>query len=306
MTVGTLAYLLFASLPGLAGAAEVFGAFFDAIYPVFMFAVLFLTFCKADFRRLRPAVWHWRVSFVQLVLLLLQVGLVLFLELRDHPLVLAESLLVCTIAPTATAAAVVTSKLGGDLEAMTAYTFASNLLTALYVPLLFPLLPGATTGAFLPSFARILYKVCSVLVLPMLLAWFVKRAFPRLHRRIVAVRDLSFYLWCVSLAIVTGTTVKHIAHSDAGVPFLLLVAIGALVVCLLQFALGRLLGRRSGAVLEAGQGLGQKNTAFAIWIAYTYLAPLSSVGPGCYILWQNIINSVELRQRERAGQLRAS
>ena len=39
---------------------------------------------------------------------------------------------------------------------------------------------------------------------------------------------------------------------------------------------------------------GQKNTAFAIWIACTYLSPLSAVGPGCYILWQNIINSIEI------------
>ncbi|MBR1732940.1 MAG: transporter, partial [Alloprevotella sp.] len=263
MGTGTVAYLLFANLPGLSGVAEVFGSFFDAIYPVFMFAVLFVTFCKADFRRLRPAVWHWQVSLVQLVLLLLQVGIVLFLGLRGCPLVLAEGLLVCTIAPTATAAAVVTSKLGGDLEGMTAYTFASNLLTALYVPLLFPLLPGTAAGAFLPSFVHILYKVCSVLVLPMLLAWFVKYTLPYLHRRIVSVRDLSFYLWGVSLAIVTGTTVKHIAHSEASVPFLVLVAAGALLICLLQFALGRLLGHRSGAVLEAGQGLGQKNTAFA-------------------------------------------
>ena len=38
-------------------------------------------------------------------------------------------------------------------------------------------------------------------------------------------------------------------------------------------------------------GLGQKNTAFAIWIASAYLNPLSTVGPGCYILWQNIIDT---------------
>ncbi|MBF1126112.1 MAG: transporter, partial [Capnocytophaga sp.] len=46
--------------------------------------------------------------------------------------------------------------------------------------------------------------------------------------------------------------------------------------------------------IESGQALGQKNTAFAIWIAATYLHPLSTVGPGCYILWQNIINSIEI------------
>ena len=55
-----------------------------------------------------------------------------------------------------------------------------------------------------------------------------------------------------------------------------------------------MIGRRFGETVNAGQALGQKNTAFAIWIACTYLTPISSVGPGCYILWQNIFNSWEI------------
>jgi BASS family bile acid:Na+ symporter len=61
-----------------------------------------------------------------------------------------------------------------------------------------------------------------------------------------------------------------------------------------QFALGRNVGGRWNAVLEGGQALGQKNTAFAIWIASLYLNPVSTVAPGCYILWQNLVNSYEL------------
>ena len=34
-------------------------------------------------------------------------------------------------------------------------------------------------------------------------------------------------------------------------------------------------------------------------MAYTYLNPRSSVGPGCYILWQNIINSIEIWQKRK-------
>ena len=54
-----------------------------------------------------------------------------------------------------------------------------------------------------------------------------------------------------------------------------------------------------GRTQEAGQALGQKNTAFAIWLSVAYLNPLSSVGPGCYILWQNIVNSIEIWQKRR-------
>jgi len=34
----------------------------------------------------------------------------------------------------------------------------------------------------------------------------------------------------------------------------------------------------------------------SIWVAYMYLNPVSSIGAGCYVLWQNIINSLELWQ----------
>ncbi|MBR2231049.1 MAG: transporter, partial [Prevotella sp.] len=69
--------------------------------------------------------------------------------------------------------------------------------------------------------------------------------------------------------------------------------------CVVQFAVGRFIGHYFHHTQEAGQALGQKNTAFAIWMAYTYLNPLASVGPGCYILWQNIVNSVEIWHHDK-------
>ena len=45
----------------------------------------------------------------------------------------------------------------------------------------------------------------------------------------------------------------------------------------------------------------QKNTSLAIWIAYMYLTPEASIGAGCYVLWQNIINSYELWQHRRTS-----
>ena len=128
----------------------------------------------------------------------------------------------------------------------------------------------------------------------MILAYVVKHATPRLCRRITGVKDLSYYLWGCSLLIVSGTTMKNILHASCSVSFILLIAFASLMLCFVQFAAGRYIGRHFGQTENAGQALGQKNTAFAIWIACAYLTPLSSVGPGCYILWQNIINSVEI------------
>ena len=112
--------------------------------------------------------------------------------------------------------------------------------------------------------------------------------------------NFSFYLWGCSLLIVSGTTIKNIVHAEVSSGFLLLIAILALVLCLTQFVIGRYIGHFFQNRVNAGQALGQKNTAFAIWIAYVYLNPLSTVGPGCYILWQNIINSVEIWKHNKS------
>ena len=310
MGIGAIAYLVFAFVPQLDGAADFFAPVMEAILPLFMFLVLFVTFCKVDFHKMRPVWWHLWVSLFNLLF----VGIVMALILIPHScvpsvaseqsssasfLILMEALLMCIIAPCATAAAVVTQKLGGSLEQMTTFTFISNFITVLLVPLCFPMIEKGADISFMAAFSKILYQVMTLLVVPMLLAYVVKHYMKRLHQKIVAVRDLSFYLWGCSLMIVTGTTVKNIVHAEASLLLLITIALLGLVLCVVQFAVGRFVGHYFGRTQEAGQALGQKNTAFAIWLGTTYLNPLSSVGPGCYILWQNIINSIEIWQERK-------
>ncbi len=296
MGIGAVVYLLFAYVPALDEAGVFFSPVMAAILPLFMFLILFVTFCKVDFRKLRPVSWHLWVGVFQLLFIAI---LMVFILKAPSPsvVILLEAILMCVISPCATAAAVVTQKLGGNLEQMTTYTFLSNFLTALLVPICFPMIEKGAHITFLSAFVTILYEVMAVLVLPMLLAYVVKHCMKGLHRRIIAVKDLSYYLWACSLMIVTGTTVKNIVHADTTVWLLLAIALLGLVMCVIQFAVGRFIGHFFNHTQEAGQALGQKNTAFAIWMAYTYLNPLSSVGPGCYILWQNIINSIEIWQK---------
>lgn len=294
IATGCVVYMIFALVPQLDTFATCAAPVFDALLPMFMFLVLFVTFCKVDFRRLRPVAWHWWLGAFQVFGVAVVMAAVIAFSLKGNQLILAEALLTCIISPCASAAPVVTQKLGGNLEEMTTYTFLSNFITALMIPVCFPLLDGGREMHFLAAFALILYKVFTVLVVPMLLAYVVKHHAKRLCQRIVSVKDLSYYLWGCSLLIVSGTTMKNIFHADTTFRFLLLIAAGSFLLCIFQFACGRTIGRRFGETVNAGQGLGQKNTAFAIWIACTYLSPLSAVGPGCYILWQNIINSIEI------------
>jgi BASS family bile acid:Na+ symporter len=299
MGIGAVAYLVFGLTPSLAGAAHFFGPIFETILPLFMFLVLFVTFCKVDFRKLRPVAWHLWVCVFQLLFIGALMGLILGFSMRDDSLILMEAILMCVICPCATAAAVVTQKLGGSLEQMTTYTFISNFITALLVPVCFPLIEKGADITFWAAFIKILHEVFIVLIVPMLLAYIVKHYMHRLHRKIISIKDLSYYLWACSLMIVTGTTVKNIVNAEATVTLLMAIAILGLLLCVVQFAVGRFLGHYFNHTQEAGQALGQKNTAFAIWLSTTYLNPLSSVGPGCYILWQNIINSAEIWQKQR-------
>jgi BASS family bile acid:Na+ symporter len=54
------------------------------------------------------------------------------------------------------------------------------------------------------------------------------------------------------------------------------------------------MGAACGDKVAGTQGLGQKNTVLAIWMALTYLNPISSVAPAAYVAWQNTINSLQL------------
>lgn len=299
MGTGAAAYLVFAFTPGLEGAAAFFDPIFAAILPAFMFLVLFVTFCKVDFRKLRPVAWHFWTGLFQLIFIAALMGLMLGFSMAGDSLVLMEAILMCVICPCATAAAVVTQKLGGSLEQMTTYTFLSNFLTALLVPVCFPMIEKGADITFMAAFLKILHEVFIVLIVPMLLAYVVKHHMHRLHAWVISINDLSYYLWGCSLMIVTGTTVKNIVNAESSIALLLAIALLGLVMCVVQFAVGRYIGHFFNHAQESGQALGQKNTAFAIWLSSTYLNPLSSVGPGCYILWQNIINSIEIWQHRK-------
>ena len=270
MSIGAVAYLVFYYVPALEEASQWFTPIFNSILPLFMFLILYVTFCKVDFRKIAIVPWHWWMVVVQCLLVGIGVGAILLFGIVGKELILLESILACIISPCAAAAAVVTLKLGGNLEQMTTYTFVSNMLCALLIPLCFPLIEPASQMTFWSAFVLIMQKVCLVLVVPMLLALLTKSVplLHRFHQWLIHIPDLSFYLWGCSL-----------------------------MICLLQYAIGRRIGKYFGTSIEAGQALGQKNTAFAIWIAATYLHPLSTVGPGCYILWQNIINSIEIWKR---------
>ena len=110
------------------------------------------------------------------------------------------------------------------------------------------------------------------------------------------ITEISYYL----------RSLFSLVNSDAPVSVEILIALAGLITCCLQFFLGKRIGGHYNDRISGGQALGQKNTVLAIWMAYTYLNPLSSVGPGSYVLWQNIINSWQLwKKRKKEAEISA-
>ena len=297
--VGTACYLTFYWVPALDELGDWLSPVFDFLFPLFVFLTLLITFCKVDYHQLLPHRWHTGVLITQLLLIASNIGIIFWVEENAEQKLLWEAMLTCIIGPAASASPVVVGKLGGNISTMTTYVILSSLASTILIPLVFPILEPSAGVAFLEAFLVILHKVAIVLMLPLVLGWFIKHYLPRLQRWIASMPNLSFYTWAISLSITTGITVKNIVHSNATILLLCWIAVTTLILCFVQFLIGRGVGRLLGEEVNAGQGLFQKNTALSIWVAYMYLNPVASVGAGCYVLWQNIINSYEIWQDQK-------
>jgi BASS family bile acid:Na+ symporter len=294
IATGTICYLTFYYTPQLDELGDRLSPVFDIIFPISVFLTLFITFCKVNFHEMRPHRWHIGVLVAQLLMVAAIVMICLSLEDRPDSKLVWEAMLTCVIGPSAAAAPVVVGKLGGNISTMTTYTLISSFVSALMIPLVFPMLEQMVHVDFLDAFLIILEKVSLVLLLPLVLGWLMQHYVKGVCARIAAMPNLSFYCWAFSLSITTGITVKNIVHSLASPLLLMMIAVLTFVLCFVQFFIGRAIGCRLGEEINSGQALFQKNTALSIWVAYMYLNPVASIGAGCYVLWQNIINSFEL------------
>lgn len=299
MITGTLGYFIFAEIPFLAPAKPYMHGLIALLTPALIFAQLLLTFSKVEVHELKPKAWYGWLLLFQIVSCLAVAALLVCCPMEETYREVFEGAMVCLICPTATAAAVITGKLGGSASSLTTYTLLSNLLAAIIVPLVFPLVEPHADISFFVAFLKILSKVFPLLLFPFFLAWFLRVFMPRVHHFLLGFHDAAFYLWGVALAIVSGQTVSSLVNSDAAVLVEVLIALAGLITCCVQFYLGKRIGGHYQERISGGQALGQKNTVLAIWMAYTYLNPLSSVGPGSYVLWQNIINSWQLWKKRK-------
>ena len=273
----------------------------EHLIPLLQFVMLFFTFCKVRPRDMKIRKWHLQVAAIQ-VLACLAIALPLHFFPDFRYAAVAEGLMVCIVCPTAVAAAVITGRLGGNESSLTTYTIISNIVAAVVIPLAFPLVEKHGEMSFFMQFAVILKMVFPVLICPLFAAWIVRRFFPELLAAILRYcGSLAFYLWAFSLIMIIAQALRSVVNGHFGAWLLWVQAGTSLVLCVILFFCGKILGGRYGDRTSAGQAMGQKNTVFAIWVSVAYLSPVVSVAPSCYILWQNIFNSWQLWRRQTSG-----
>ena len=293
MTTGALGYVIGRELPL---SAEVKGNIVHGIewlQPVLLFCMLFVTFCKVPPSALKPKMLHLWLLMIQCIFFIITCT-VLYLFPQTEYRLLAETFLLVMICPTATACAVVTSKLGGDAGLTTSYTILVCIVAAVMIPIFLPLASARHGMAFLPTLLLILKNVFPLLLAPLFLAWGVRYFFPRLLNMILSQKDLGFHMWTVALSLAIAVTVRALYNSSISIAEMTGIAVVSLAGCLLQFWLGKAIGGHYGFRLEGGQALGQKNTIFAIWLGYTFLSPISATAGGFYSIWHNLVNTYQL------------
>ncbi len=262
------------------------------IAPSLIFAMLFVTFCQVKLSQMRLSWMHAILLAVQLVSSLLLYYMLLPVAGEN----VAQGAMICSLAPIAMGAVVIGGLLGANVSSIASYSLFCNFAIAVIAPYILSVLGNGEC-----TFAVIIGRVAPLLILPFMMAQIFRVVWQRGAEWVAQHSSVSFYFWLISMAITLSRTSGFIfenAQGGAQGEELILILI-ALVCCVAQFGVGRIIGHLFGSATTGGQSLGQKNTVLAVWLAHSFLNPMSAIAPTAYIVWQNLVNSLQIYLHDR-------
>lgn len=296
MLLGVGVYLFLRFMPGLEQAEVVYSSIAKKMQPFLVGIMLFLQFNVTAPSDLHVHRWHANVLATQ-ALLFAVFAIITILLPRGELRVLTECAMLCFICPTASAAGVITSRIGGSLSQTMAYLLLCDLMSTLLIPLVVPFINPQEGLSYFGLLLRVSRKVFSMLVLPCILAWLIRYTMPKLQKWFAAFVNYAFYVWGLTLMLALSLATRALVLSNSPFYLAFLIGLVAFACCISQFLLGRRIAKRYGHSISitAGQTFGQKNTGFLIWLGVNYMTPITSVAGGLYAIWQNFVNSWELQ-----------
>ncbi|MEW6651863.1 MAG: hypothetical protein AB1394_00190 [Bacteroidota bacterium] len=268
------------------GAALPYGN--DYVFLIRYFLMVLLFFSFLDIRASKEIIKQ--SHFVILVVILFTPLLFFYLiNFINHSL--AQAVFVTAIAPTAIAAPVIISLKKGNVEYVMFSLLLNNIAVALLIPFFIPFVAFSSNPV---NVSDILFPVLVTIFIPFVLAQLTRLSFPNIWRRLVEWKDSSFYILVANIYIAVSDASTFIREElTSNLTIVFLIASCSALLCVFYFGLGWLIGGKSLRA-EASQSLGQKNNAFTIWIALTFLSPLAALGPVFYVLFQNAYISYTL------------
>ena len=273
------------------------------IVPYLIFTILLLNFTAVDIRKLRLL----HMTGMNIALLMFQIvvslGGYLLTKLLGGDEVIAQGILIAIICPVAASSVVISCYLGANRETVTAHVILGNLMVAIVAPIFFSFIGVQQQMPFLESFWLILKRVSPIIAFPFFLALGLQMWIPSANTFINRFKGYSLYIWALALAITLGQTINFIfVHGAENRQNIVILGIVSVLICAVQFGVGKLIGHRYGDTVAGGQMLGQKNSALGIWMANIYLFPLASVSIALYSIWQNLFNSWQMYMYEKKAK----
>ncbi len=262
------------------------GATNHTIAPLLIFSMLFVTFCRVRIHELK---FTW-LQFTMIIFQCVATPISYYLFLPFGELI-AQGAMICFLAPIAMGAVAIGALLGGTVSTIASYTLLCNLVIAFVAPYYLDVFGNGEC-----TLAQILTRVAPLLLTPLAAAQILKRILPRVVEWIASHSQMSFYMWLGSMLITLARTTGFIVEvrSTISMSVGLSLAAIALFACVVQYSIGNRLGKRFGEPVAGTQSLGQKNTVLAVWLAQSFLYPVSSIAPTAYIIWQNLANSYQI------------
>jgi len=265
--------------------------YFSFLIQYLLMVMLFFAFLDIEFK---PQSFQKSVLWV--LIANVAVAFVSYFALLPFDLTLALAAFMTAIAPTAIAAPVIIGFIKRDVEYAVTSVILTNITNAIIVPIVLPSLLGAEVQI---SVWEVLQPVLVVMFVPLILARLVSRMPADKQGLIRKGKVTSFPIWLVNLFIISANASDFLRNGNTdSISTLAVVALISLIICIVNFGLGALLGGRSHWQ-EASQSMGQKNLSFVIWIALTFINPLVAMGPTFYILYHHLYNSWSIYQFER-------
>lgn len=265
--------------------------YFSFLIQYLLMVMLFFAFMDIEFR---PQTFQKSVLWV--LFANVAVAFISYAALASFDITLALAAFMTAIAPTAIAAPVIIGFIEREVEYVVASVILTNIACAVIVPLALPSLLG---GEVQISVWEVLQPVLVVMFVPLILAQLVSYLPSNTQNAIRKGKSFSFPIWLVNLLIISANASDFLRNENTdSFSALVTIALVSLVICIINFGVGALLGGRSHWQ-EASQSLGQKNLSFVIWIALTFINPLVAMGPTFYILYHHLYNSWSIYQFER-------